>query len=407
MFDPLQFLTEKMENHLPNLSERVTKSQLSATVGIADELSRLRENNEKVFDFSAGRATENTPAYIIKASIHAMQSGATHQTMAKGTTSYRKACAAKLARENSIIANPDSEIVATMGIKQGMTNTLLALLNPGDEVIVEDPCFVSYHQLISYCGGKSIAVPIRHEHNFRWETDALEAAITSNTKAILINSPQNPTGTVHTKEDLEKIVDIAIRHNLYVISDEVYERVTWDGRSHYNIARLPGMKERTITLMSLTKSFAMGGWRTGFVYASTPIISQMVKLQQHLITSCNAFVQAGSAVAFGEPPKQEVVDLWKSWEEKCAFATTFLDQVDGLSVQMPEGGYYAWTDISQLGISSQVFAERLLKEHKVGVIPGRSFGAMGENYVRVTCVRSWDELKEGLERIKKFVVNLK
>ena len=390
----------------PTLSEKALESELSSTVGIADEMARLREANEKVYDFSAGRSAEHTPNYVMQAAIAAMLAGATHQTMARGTTNYRLACAAKLERENNIIANPETEIVATMGIKQGMTNAFLTLLNPGDEVIVEDPCFVSYHQLIAYCGGKSVPVPLRVENNFRWNIDELEAAITPRTKAILFNSPHNPTGVVHTEEDLQAIAMLALKHNLYVISDEVYERVTWNGRKHQNIANLPGMKDRTITLMSLTKSFAMGGWRSGFAYSAPSIIEQMAKLQQHLITSCNAFVQAGSAVAFAEEPRQEVKEYWKSWEEKCQYTTHFLNEIDGVSVKMPEGGFYAWTDISLLNVSSYKFAERLLREQHTGVIPGASFGAFGKNYVRITCVRPWDELKEGLEKIKRFILTL-
>ncbi len=391
---------------LLNLSERVYQSKLSSTVGIADEVARLREKGHQVVDFSAGRAAEDTPSYIVEAAIQAMNTGHTHQTMAKGTTAFRKACSIKLERENNIIADPETEIIATMGVKQGLTIAMLSLLNPGDEVIVENPCFVSYHQLISYFGGKSVPVPLRPENDFRWDPEELESNITPRTKAMLFNSPHNPTGIVHSRQDLEVIADIAQRHNLYVITDEVYERMTWDGHQHTNLATLPGMRERTITIMGLTKSFAMGGWRIGFVYASPAIIRMMEKLQQHLITSCNAFVQAGAAVAFAEPPKPAVKEYWQNWQEKCRFATQTLNDVPGLTTRMPQGAFYAWTDIRASKLSSEQFSRRLLQEHQVAVIPGAAFGSVGEGFIRITCVKSWDEMKEGIYRIKAFVEKL-
>ena len=390
-------------NDMSLLSQRVISSKQSSTVSIADKAKALMESGQTVFDFSAGRAFEATPTYILEATIQAMKDGDTHQTMAKGTTPYREACARKLARENNIQANPETEIVATMGVKQGLTISLLCLLNPGDEVIVEDPCFVSYRQTIQYLGGVSVQIPLRKQNDHRWDPDELRRGITERTKAIILCSPHNPTGVVHTRDDLEMIAEIAIEHNLIVITDEVYERIVWGGRKHLNLASLPGMKDRTITLMSLTKSFAMGGWRVGFVYANENIVSQLEKLQQHLITCVNAFVQAGGCVAFGEPPLEEVLNYWKTWEEKVGYFASSLDAIDGLSCRTPEGGFYGWTDISALGTTSKQFVDQLLDEEQVALIHGSSFGEMGENYVRVTCVKTYDEIYEGVKRIKRFV----
>ena len=389
-----------------NISTRVQNSEPSSTVMIADKAKSLREEGKKVFDFSAGRAFEPTPGYVVEAAIEAMRSGDTHQTMARGTTAYRKACAVKLQRENNITADPEKEIVATMGAKQGLTISLLALINPGDEVIVEDPCFVSYKQIIHYLGGKAIPVPLRAENNFRWDKEELESCISPKTKAIILCTPHNPTGVVHTLEDLQEMAELAIKYNLYVITDEVYERMTWGGREHINLATLPDMKSRTITLMSLTKSFSMGGWRIGFVYADHTIIKELEKLQQHLITSVNSFVQAGGAVAFGREPLAEVRGYWMEWEKKVKFFTEALDNIEGFKCKMPEGSFYAWTDISELDISSETFATQLLIEKNVAVIHGSSFGKTGEDYIRITCVKSWDEINEGLNRIRAFVKGL-
>lgn len=388
---------------LKKLSRRVLESVQSSTVGIADKVKQLQEQGQTVYDFSAGRAYEHTPKYVTEAAIEAMLNGDTHQTRAQGTTEYRVACAAKLARENGINANPETEIVATMGCKQGLTIALLAILNPGDEVIVENPCFVSYKQTIQYLGGVSVAVPLLKEKNFRWTKEQLLQAVTEKTKVIVLCTPHNPTGVVHTVEDLEEIAYVARKHNIMVITDEPYERNVWAGRKHHNIANLPGMKKLTITLMSLTKSFSMGGWRVGFAYAEYAIIQQMTKLQQHLITCVNSFVQAGAVKAFENPPQKEVLEFWTEWEKKVKYFTTELNSINGLKCDMPEGGFYAWVDISALAMSSKSFADQLLTEHKVAVIPGDSFGNEGEGYIRINCVKSWDEIENGLEGIKNFI----
>ena len=386
-----------------SLSSRVLSSAQSSTVHIADKANILREAGQIVYDFSAGRAFEATPNYVMEGAISALKAGDTHQTMAQGTTLYREACARKLKRENGIHANPITEIVATMGCKQGLTISLLALLNPGDEVIVENPCFVSYKQTIQYLGGVAVPVPLLRENNFRWKKEQLLEAVTDKTKAIIICSPHNPTGVVHTMADLEEIASVAREKGIFVITDEPYERMVWGDKKHINLATLPGMKDLTITLMSLTKSFSMGGWRIGFANANPQLIEQMTKLQQHLITCVSSFVQVGGTIAFGQEPRDEVLKYWKDWEEKVNYFTAKLDSIEGLKCYTPEGGFYAWVDISELNIDSETFCDRLLQEEKVAVIPGSSFGSQGDDYIRITCVKSWDEINKGLERICNFV----
>ncbi len=395
-----------MEYNYKALSKRVISSEQSSTVRIADKAKALREKGQTVFDFSAGRAFEPTPNYVMDAAISAMKNGDTHQTMAQGTTKYREACAIKLARENNMVADPETEIVATMGCKQGLTISLLAVLNPGDEIIVEDPCFVSYKQTIRYLGGKAVAVPLLKENNFRWKKEQLEQAITPRTKAIIMCTPHNPTGVVHTLEDLEEVAEVARKHSLFVITDEPYERTVWGRRKHINMATLPGMKDLTITLMSLTKSFSMGGWRIGFAQANAHLIAQMTKLQQHLITCVSSFVQAGGTVAFGQVPHDEVLQYWSEWEKKVIHYTNCLDKIEGLKCYTPEGGFYAWVDISELNISSEAFSDQLLEKENMAVIPGASFGEQGKDYIRITCVKSWDEIDQGLARIYSFVQEL-
>lgn len=383
------------------LAKRVLETPPSATVLIADMAAKMRREGIDIIDFSAGRAAEHSPDYVNQEAARALLEGDTHQTMAQGKPEYREACARKLERENGIVADPETSIIATLGNKQGLTLALMAVVNPGEEVIVEDPCFVSYQPTISFCGGISVPVPLRRENRFRWKRDDLEAAVTDRTRAILFCSPHNPTGTVHTEDDLDLIVETAGKNDLIVISDEVYERVTWGGRRHISIATRPGMKDRFITIMGLTKTFSMGGWRIGFIYAPESIISGMVTLQQHLITCAGSFTQTGATKAFADESPIEIKKLWEDWEKRCLYAVSEINKLPNVSCDPPEGGFYAWIDIKATGSNSTDLAERLLKEHNIALVPGVAFGASGEGYLRMTCVRSWDDLREGLARFKK------
>ncbi len=384
-----------------SLGNKVDQITRSATVGIADKVTRLRQKGHQIIDFSAGRAFEPTPGYVSQAAADALAAGVTHQTMARGTMEFRKACARKLSRDNGLEADWESEFIATMGVKQALTLALLGVVNDGDEVLIEDPCFVSYQALITIAGGRVRQLPLQPENNFRWKQQQLENAVNDRTRAILFNSPQNPTGTVHSQADLEIIAAVAREHDLMVITDEVYERVTWDDRHHICMATLPGMRERTITCMGLTKTFSMGGWRIGFIFAPALIIDGLERFQEHLITCAASFTQAGAAVALEESPHAEVVDLWREWEARCEMMAQGLNDIPGLSCAKPEGGFYAWVDISATGLESQEFADKLLNDHQVAVVPGAAFGPSGEGYIRINCVRNRDELAEGLKRIRR------
>ena len=376
------------------LSVRHPPIDSSPTIRIADLVSEKKASGLDVVDFSAGRATEHTPAYIVEAATSALNSGDTHQTMARGKLEFRKACAIKLARENGISADPDTEVIATLGCKQGLFLALMATLNPGDEVVVEDPGFVSYSPEIQYCGGTPVPVPMR------WTKQDLEKKVTSRTRAILLCSPHNPTGIVHSREELSDIASVAEKNNLLVYADETYERTTWENNKHISIASLPGMRERTVTLMGLTKSFSMGGWRIGFNFASKPIIEAMLIVQQHLVTCATSFVQAGATAAYAQEPTKDLKALWHDWEKRCRHTSTIINNIPSISCAMPEGGFYAWVDVSKLGEPSSVISTRLLQNDLVAVVPGTAFGSSGEGFIRITCVRPWDELDKGLSRLK-------
>jgi aspartate aminotransferase len=385
---------------LKALASRLDEIPSSATIHIADSVTEMRRQGIEIFDLSAGRAVEPTPAYIREAAAAALLRGDTHQTPARGTWEFRQAAAAKLARDYGLVADPARELIATMGTKQGLALALFATIDPGDEVIIEDPCFVSYRPLIRLCGGTPVPVPLRAENRYRWTREDLVAGVTSRTKAILFNSPHNPTGTVHTEADLDVVVEVARSLNLVVITDEVYERVTWRGRLHVPIVTRPGMRDRTITVVGLTKTFSMGGWRIGFALAPPDVAAGMVRIQQHLVTCAGSFAQAGGARALAGPPPDELRELWADWGRRCEWVATELGSIPGIGCRAPEGGFFAWADVTALGSTSEAVAEMLLRDYRVAVIPGSAFGGNGEGHLRLTCVRSWDELRDAVQRIR-------
>jgi aspartate/methionine/tyrosine aminotransferase len=391
-----------MHNVRP-LAQRVSRTPPSATIGIADLVSELRRKGTSIFDFSAGRAAEASPDYVNQAASSAMLSGDTHQTTAKGKPEFRENVARKLQRENNLVVDPERNITATLGCKNGLTLALMAVLNPGEQVIVEDPCFVSYGATIGFFGGATVPVPLRAENGFRWTRRELEGAVTDRTRCILICSPQNPAGTVHTEADLDMVADVARRHNLWVISDEIYERLTWHGHRHTCMATRPGMVDRSIGLMGFTKTFSMGGWRIGFMYAPASIIRACVVFQQHLVTCAASFAQTGAALALAQDSRPEVLAMWREWEKRCEYVVSGINRIPGLSCQMPEGGFYAWIDVRKTGETSVSFCKRLLSEQHVALVPGAAFGPNGEGYVRMTCVKSWGDLEEGLSRLAQGV----
>jgi len=362
----------------------------------------MRREGHKVVDFSAGRAAEHSPDLACEAAIEAMRSGQTHQTEARGRPEYLQACSEKLQRCNGLALDPGSNIIATLGCKQGLVLSLLATIDAGDEVLIEDPCFVSYAPTIRLLGGVPVVVPLSPANGFRWKTEDLDKAITDKTRAILYCSPHNPAGVVHTRDDLDVIANAAVKHDLTVIADEIYEAVTWSGRSHISISGLPGMESRTIGLMGMTKSYSMGGWRIGYAYAAPSYIEAMTKLQQHLMTCAGSFTQLGAARALAEDVTEAMQPLWSDWEARCRYVTEELNGHPLLSVSMPEGGFYAWVDISKSGMLSKDFSARLIKEKQVAVVPGGSFGPDSDSYIRITCVRSWDEVHEGISRVIAF-----
>ena len=386
------------------IAQRAASLPQSSTVALADIASAMRARGETVIDLSAGRAVEATAPEICDVAKRALDEGDTHQTPARGTPAYLEAISAKLARENDLSYAAESGVMATLGCKNGLVLTLMSILDPGDEVIIEDPCFVSYAPTIALCGGRAVPAPLEAKDGYRWRGEQLERAVSTKTKAILFCSPHNPLGVVHSATDLEEIARVARTHDLIVIADEIYEAVTWGNRRHTPISSLPGMAERTVGLMGMTKAYAMGGWRIGYAYGPDDLIAQMTRTQAHFMTSASSIAQRAGAAALSAAITEDLRgSVWREWEARCVYLSGALNDISGLSCTMPEGGYYAWLDVRQTGLSSEAFCEGLLHQHGIVTVPGDSFGAHGAGFVRVTCVKSMDEIRMAAERITEFV----
>jgi len=384
-----------------SVSRRVARVSQATTTRLSNLAASLKLFGTDVIDLGADSSPDSTPTFISAAAARALADGHTHQTPARGNPEMLRAAATKLKRDYDLNVEWDTSILATMGCKQGLLLALLALLNHGDEVIVEDPCSPSYDPTIRFAGGQPVRVPLRNENHFRWTKADLEAAITRHTRAILMCAPHNPTGTVPSESDLDVVRAVAEKYDLIVIVDEAYEQLTWGGRRHTCLAKLPTMWDRTITLRSLSNVYAMGGWRIGYAFGREDFIAAMETVQQHLVSSPSVFAQTSAAVALSSKPPESLRSMWADWERRCHFVAAEVNTMEQASCVPPEGGFHAWVDIKRTDRQSRDLANELLKEYHVSVIPGSTFGPHGEGYLRLTCVRSWKELRTGVKRLRK------
>lgn len=381
------------------ITQRVATVPGSATITTTEKAVRLKAEGVDIVDLSAGRAADAIPDYILAAARETMKT-AFKSTPGQGTMELRKAAAEYITTHYGIPANPNTEIMATFGVKQILNLLIPSLMEAGESMIIEDPCFVSYQPLAQLWGSRVIPVPLLGKNRFRWTEEQLEQAVQPDTKAIMLCSPHNPTGVVHSRSDLEAIANVAKKYDLWVIADEIYGWTIWGDSKYISISTLPGMRERTISLVGLGKAFAMGAWRIGFVFASSEIIATLTKLLQHTISCVPAPLQAGATAALTGEPQPVMKAIWKDWEKRSLYMASELDKMPGISCNMPDSGYYVWPNITGTGLDSRTFAYRLLNEHHVAALAGTDFGAAGEGYMRVSIVRERGSLEKAIPRIR-------
>jgi aspartate/methionine/tyrosine aminotransferase len=379
------------------LAERVSSLKPSATVALPDKARALRQSGIDVLDLAEGDPYFDTPKKIKTAAIEALDQGFVHYISSAGLKELREAIAEKLRIENGIDVK-DSEVIVTVGAKQALFMTFLSVVNPGDEVLMTDPGWVSYSAGVTLASGKPIPIRLLENKGFGLNEEEIKEKITKRTKAIVLNSPHNPTGTVFPKDELSMIADIAQDHNLLIISDEIYEKIIYDDAQHHSIASFPGMKDQTITINGFSKAFSMTGWRLGYVAAEKEIIDNMLKVQQHSVTQPCSFVEKAGIVALKQC-REEVESMVKVLKASRDFFVEGVNKSKIFQCSVPKGAFYVFPKIIERDMSSEGVAEFLLKEANVLVVPGTAFGDLGEGYIRLVYSRPMEELETAIQRI--------
>jgi aminotransferase len=378
------------------LSQRVQAIPPSGIRRFFDIAATMKD----VISLGIGEPDFVTPDVIREAGIRSVQDGYTAYTSNSGLLELREALSAHLEQLYGVRYHPDQELLITVGVSEAMQNAMLALIDPGDEVIIPEPCFVAYGPSVSLAGGAPVYVQTRFEDNFQVTGAAIEAAVTPRTKAILIGYPNNPTGAVMTRERLLEVAAVAERHDLLVFSDEIYDRLVY-GVEHTCFAALPNMRDRTILLGGFSKAYAMTGWRLGYLAAAPEITAAVRKIHQYAIMSAPTMSQHAALAAI-QSAEQDVQRMLAEYDRRRRVIVDGFNQI-GLPTFEPQGAFYAFPRVDQLGVSSAEFAERLLMEQHVAVVPGEAFGPSGQGFVRACYATSMDQIEAALDRIERMV----
>jgi aminotransferase len=359
---------------------------------------------EDVISLGVGEPDFVTPWRIREAAIYSLERGYTQYTSNWGLLELREEIARLLDRRYGVEYRAEGEILITVGVSEGLDLALRAILNPGDEVLIPQPCYVSYSPNTVLAGGVPVPVGSDASTGFRVRPEALEAAITPRTRAVLLNFPNNPTGATLRRRELDAIAALAERHDLVVISDEVYSELTYDG-SHISFASLPRMQNRTILLNGFSKAYAMTGWRMGYAAGPSDLLAAMTKIHQYTMLAAPIMSQKAALEAC-RSGERDMLEMVAQYDERRKFFVRGLNEI-GLECGMPEGAFYAFPSVRSTGLSSEEFAERLLMEERVAVVPGGAFGEGGEGHVRCSYAASTEQLREALVRMERLVSRLR
>ena len=358
---------------------------------------------DDVISLGIGEPDFVSPQPIIDAAKASLDAGMTGYTANLGLADLRVAIAGEMDRLYGLSYEPKNEIIATIGASEAMMIAMLAVVDPGDEILIPEPCFVSYGPTAEFCGGKVVWVPTRAENDFQVTAEDIRSRITDKTKMLFLGYPNNPTGAVLRRDTLEAIAEVVVEHDLFVLSDEIYDRLVYGeahDRGHVSVPTLPGLYERTILLGGFSKGYAMTGWRIGYACAPKPIMDQMYKAHQYVVMSAPTMSQVGALAGIREA-QDDVETMRQAYDARRRVIVDGLN-VAGLPTFEPEGAFYAFPDITSTGLSSEDFAQRLLQEEHVACVPGSAFGPSGEGYLRCSYATSLDKVKEAVRRITRF-----
>jgi len=385
------------------LADRVKKINPSLTLAITSKAKKLRSEGKDIVSFAAGEPDFDTPDFVKAAAIQAINSGFTKYTPTTGIPELKKLICQKFEKDNSLKYSPD-QIVVSNGAKHSIYNALMVLLNPLDEVLIPLPYWVSYPEMVNLCEATVRFIKTSEANNFKVTLKDLQKHVTLKTKVLILNSPSNPTGSVYNRDELEEIARVCVDKNIFVISDEIYEKIIFDGLKHESIAGFnKDIFNLTITVNGLSKSHSMTGWRIGYLGAPGDVACAISNLQDHSTSNPNSIAQK-AAVAAISSPEDFTHKLCEEFAKRRDYLAKRLKAIPGLSFLLPQGAFYIFCNISKTGLDSMSFAKRLLEEEYVSVIPGNSFGM--DDFIRISFATSMEELQKGMDRIEKWVASL-
>ncbi len=382
------------------LAARVSQVTPSMTLAIAAKAKAMKGEGIDVCSFSTGEPDFDTPHHIKVAAIKALEDGKTKYGPAAGEPALREAIAAKLQRENNLNYPPE-QVIVTNGGKQSLYNLMVALIEPGDEVIIPAPYWLSYPEMVTLAGGKSVIIEATVENGYKITPEQLQQAITPKTKLFILNSPSNPTGMVYTPEEIKALAQVIVKADIFVVADEIYEKILYDGATHLSIGSLgTEILERTIVSNGFAKGYAMTGWRIGYLAGPVELIKATITIQSHSTSNVCTFAQYGAIAAL--TGSQECVETMRqAFAKRREVMYARLNAIPGLTCPRPDGAFYLFPDISQTGLKSPDFCNALLEEQQVAVIPGIAFGA--DNNIRLSYATDMETIEKGMDRLEKFV----
>ncbi|MCK4404180.1 MAG: pyridoxal phosphate-dependent aminotransferase [candidate division Zixibacteria bacterium] len=386
------------------LAEKMSRLGTETAFEVLARAKLLEAKGKDIIHLEIGEPDFDTPKNIIEAGIQALKDGYTHYNPSAGLPEFREVIAKEISKTRKIEVNPD-QVVVTPGAKPIMFFCIMALANEGEEIIYPNPGFPIYESVINFIGAKAVPIQLREENDFRLDTDELKKLVTDKTRMIIINSPQNPTGGILTQDDLKVIADIAISKDVFVLSDEIYSRIIYEG-DHHSISSFPGMQERTIILDGFSKTYAMTGWRLGYGVMREDLAVLIARLQTNS-NSCTATFTQRAGIEGLTGPQDEVDRMVAEFKRRRDVIVEGLNAIPKVSCKTPKGAFYVFPNVKRIGWEAKKLADFLLNEAGVAVLSGVSFGKYGEGYIRISYANSVENIKEGLSRIEKALQNIK
>lgn len=383
-----------------NLARRVKDVLGSPTLALTSKVKQLKKEGFDVINFTAGEPDFDTPKEIKQAAIDSINKGFTKYTPSTGTQELKEAICEKFKKDNSLDYSPD-QIIVSCGAKHSLFNIVEALIERDDEVIIPSPFWVSYPEMVKLAEAKTVFLETEPQNNFKIDFKKLEKAITKKTKAFVLNSPSNPTGSVYSRQELEKLAKICVANKIFVISDEIYEKLIYDNQKHFSIASLgKDIYDLTITVNGMSKAFSMTGWRIGYLGASLEITNAIKRIQDHSTSNPTSISQVAALAAL-KMSENEVIKMREEFQKRRNYLIERLDKIKKLSYIKPQGAFYLFCNISQTKMGSHEFAKKLLEDTKVALIPGKDFGR--DDFVRISFATDLESIKKGMDRIEQWV----